>query len=412
MASAPSQTASLREVLDGRLVRPVFQPIVDLERGTAVGYEALARADVSGALALPSALFEAGRAAGRLTELDWLCREQAVGAARAGGLRYPLSLFVNAEPETLLATDQEAERWGQFADLRCYAELTERALAARPAALMRAVDQVREQDWGIALDDVGSDPDSLALLPLLRPDVIKLDLALLHTRPRTPGDVTVARVLHSALRHAADTGAVVVAEGIETEEHLDLARAYGAHYGQGYLLGRPGPLPAELTSPAHPVPLLPRTLDRSVPPGPFTVVAGATGTRRADYPSVLEVARQLLAQARELDPPPVVLVCANDPHLLPPALCDLLEALADAPAAGTVGVAAALARLTGLRCGVLQPDDPASEDFAVVVVGGYYTAAVVARPTLESSSRTLDMALTFDPVLVSAAAQALLSRLP
>ncbi len=409
---AGSDRQLVREVLDGRLVRPVFQPIVDLERETTVGYEALARVQV-GSLTSPAALFQAGRAAGQLAELDWLCRERAVDAARDGGLRYPLSLFINAEPETLLADDGDAQRWGQFGDLRCYTELTERALAAHPAALLRAIDQVREQDWGIALDDVGADPQSLALLPMIRPDVIKLDLALLQRRPTDARDVTVARVLHSALSQAADTGAVVIAEGIETEQHLDLARAYGAQYGQGYLLGRPGPLPTVLTSPTHPVPLLLRSLDRSLPPGPFAVVAGAAGVRRADHVSVRELARQLLAQARELDPAPVVLVCANDPDLLPSELCSLLEALGDAPVVGLVGSSPVLAQLSGLRCHLLQPGDPAGHDFAVVVVGGYYTAALVSRPTLQATpTGVLDMALTFDTDLASSAAQALLARLP
>ena len=404
--------AALRQVLEQRRVVPVFQPIVDLEREVTVGFEALARTDVE-PLRSPDQLFRAARDTGQLSALDWLCRERAVDAARAGGLRYPLSLFVNAEPETLLSSAGDAERWGRFGDLRCYAELTERALAAHPAALLRAVDQVREQDWGIALDDVGADPRSLALLPVIRPDVIKLDLALLQTPAADPSDLAVAGVLHPALRQAADSGAVVVAEGIETEQHLELARAMGAHYGQGYLLGRPGPLPAVLTGPGHAVPLLRRTWDRAVAPGPFAVVAGATGTRRVDRTPMLEIARQLLAQACQLSPGPLVLVCVNDPDLLDDGLRELLASLASAPLVGAVGSAAALARLPGLRTQCLASDDPAVHDFDITIVGAYYNAALVARPALQPESPTsLDMALTFDADLVTAAAHTLLGRLP
>ena len=51
-------------------------------------------------------------------------------------------------------------------------ELTERALFAHPAELMRTVRAARDLGWGIALDDVGADPASLAMLPFVAPDVI------------------------------------------------------------------------------------------------------------------------------------------------------------------------------------------------------------------------------------------------
>jgi len=62
-------------------------------------------------------------------------------------------------------------------------EVTERALTARPADPLHALDAFRELGWAIDLDDVGADSRSLALLALLRPDVVKLDLRLKHARP-------------------------------------------------------------------------------------------------------------------------------------------------------------------------------------------------------------------------------------
>ena len=401
----------LDQVLLGRLVEPLFQPLIDLDRDVTVGYEALVRGP-QGPLHRPAALFEVARRSGRLTELDWLCRERAVEVARGSRLRHPLSLFINAEPETLLASDGDAQRWSQFGDLRCYAELTERALAARPAALLRAVDQVREQDWGIAMDDVGADPASLALLPVVRPDVIKLDLHLLHTSTTHSSDTAVATTLHAALAQAAQSGAVVVAEGIETPQQLDLARALGAHYGQGYLLGRPGPLPSELNSPPLAVPLLPRLLNRAVPPSPFAVAASSATSRPITRSSVIEIARQLLAQAGALTPDPIVLVCVDDPALLDPALTDLLVNLRHHSLVAVLS-RAVLSRLPGVRAETIQGDDPAQHDFDVVVLGTHFAAALVSRPVLSGHGGGMrDSILTFDPGLVSAAASALLRRLP
>ena len=92
----------LDDLLQSRSVTPLFQTVVDLDRMGVAGYEALARGP-AGPLHEPEAMFAAAREQDRLVELDWLCREVAVAAARARGLRHPLSLFINAEPEALLA---------------------------------------------------------------------------------------------------------------------------------------------------------------------------------------------------------------------------------------------------------------------------------------------------------------------
>ena len=116
-------------------------------------------------------------------------------------------------------------------------ELTERALTDRPAEVLAAVAWLRERGCGIALDDVGVDERSLALMPFLAPDVIKLDMSLIQARGATP---VAARVLNAVAAEAERSGAVLLAEGIETEEHLARARAVGATLGQGWLFGRPG----------------------------------------------------------------------------------------------------------------------------------------------------------------------------
>ena len=103
-----------------------------------------------------------------------------------------------------------------------------------------------------SLDDVGIDERSLALMPFLAPDVIKLDMSLIQERRPTPAS---ARVLNSVAAEAERTGAVLLAEGIDTEAHLARARAVGATLGQGWYFGRPGALPAPLPeAPAGAVP--------------------------------------------------------------------------------------------------------------------------------------------------------------
>jgi EAL domain-containing protein (putative c-di-GMP-specific phosphodiesterase class I) len=88
------------QVLAAGAVTSVFQPILDLDSGRVVAYEALARGP-QGPLARPDALFAAARTEGRLAELDAACRVAAFRGAVEHGLLAPLTLFVNVEPEVL-----------------------------------------------------------------------------------------------------------------------------------------------------------------------------------------------------------------------------------------------------------------------------------------------------------------------
>src|SRR4051812_25906048 len=116
-------------------------------------------------------------------------------------------------------------------------ELTERELADDPVRLFRVVDSMRSFGWEIAIDDVGAEPVSLALLPLLEPDVIKLDRAVV-AYPTEPRHALTAVAVAA---EAARTAATVIAEGVETDEQLEIARGLGATFAQGFLWGRPKP---------------------------------------------------------------------------------------------------------------------------------------------------------------------------
>ena len=232
-------TPSLRTLIAAGGLSSVFQPIVDLDAQTVVGYEALVRGPAGSPLESPAALFAAARAEGCLAELDAACRAQAFRSAIARHLVEPLTVFANVEPEVLdAASGSELEQIARAApsELRVVFEITERAIAARPAELLRTVAHIRSQGWAVALDDVGADPSSLAFMSLLRPEVVKLDLRLIQQRPSTE----IAAIMHAVNAYTESSGALLLAEGIETAEHLAAARGLGARFGQGWLFGRPG----------------------------------------------------------------------------------------------------------------------------------------------------------------------------
>jgi EAL domain-containing protein (putative c-di-GMP-specific phosphodiesterase class I) len=248
------QSGPIDIVIDGAEVQTQFQPIVHIATGSVVAFEALSRGPAGTEFESPVALLDAAREAGRLGELDWLCRTRAMQAAASSALPEQLSWFINVEhagleiecPSHLLA-DLDVARAG----LRVVLEVVERNVEDHVTRLLHAADQARREAWGVALDDVGAGTGSLALLPFLQPDVVKLDMSLLRSAsPATAADVTAA-----VRTYAEHSGAVILAEGIETPAQEELALVFGATYGQGHLYGRPGPLPHDLPEPANPIPL-------------------------------------------------------------------------------------------------------------------------------------------------------------
>lgn len=188
------------DLVDDDGVTAHFQPIVDLDTLEIVAVEALARGPV-GALHAPAALFEAAADEGVTEELEWACRGAALRGALDAGLHRDVALFVNVESRLLgsaapaAVARLERRARGRFPVVL---ELTERDLVRRPAEVLQAVYEARSQGWGIALDDVGAEPASLALMPVVRPDVVKLDLALVQGPP----SVATGRIISAVAAYA------------------------------------------------------------------------------------------------------------------------------------------------------------------------------------------------------------------
>src|SRR3954468_15469256 len=215
------------QVLDRHKVRSVYQPIIDLKSGDIAAFEALARGPEGSPLESPAMLFGTGRKLGLLSELEWACRAAALKGALDANLGTQISLFINVEPSVVGGViPPHVEALFRVAErkLRLVMELTDRDLTRRPADLLRLVAWARERYWGIALDDVGAEPESLALLPFVEPDVVKLDMRLVQETITAKDEATIAAVRDYCRR----SGATILAEGIETEDHLAVAKAYGA----------------------------------------------------------------------------------------------------------------------------------------------------------------------------------------
>jgi diguanylate cyclase (GGDEF)-like protein len=248
VTTAEKREAVVRLIEEGR-VDTLFQPIWNLDAETLLGVEALARPDPSYALSGPAEAFDIAEQIGRVHQLDVLCVENAL--ALAPELHPGVLLFLNLSPLTL-DLDAEADAWLAPAVERAgltpqavVVEVTER-FGGRTERVIKRLKRLREQGFKIAIDDVGTGNSGLEMLSKIQAEFVKLDRSIITAAATEP---SARAVLMAMATFARQTGAFVIAEGIEDEDILEFLRAINEEHelasdtiiqgGQGFGLGRP-----------------------------------------------------------------------------------------------------------------------------------------------------------------------------
>lgn len=234
-------TALDRVIADG-LFHTVYQPAYSLTDGRLVGVEALTRFDAE-PRRTPDVWFQAAAATGRGTDLEIAAIEKA--AAGAHLLPRHATLAVNASPTTL-ADPRLAAVIASYPDRVFAIEITEHAVVDDYRLLQDHLAGLRALGVRFAVDDTGAGFSSLRHIVQLTPDIIKIDISLAQGVGTSPLKRALAASL-TEFAHAA--GARMVIEGIEDVDDLIAWTSLGAESAQGYLTGRPGPLPVAEVSP-------------------------------------------------------------------------------------------------------------------------------------------------------------------
>lgn len=269
-------------------------------------------------------------------------------------------------------------------------DLTTPSRTGPPAELLRLADLVRGRGWGVALTATTA---TLALLPLVRPDVLTLDLQGLADGPAPQ----VAALVGAVGAQAERDGTTVLADGVRTPEQLRTALAAGATLGRGPFL--PGTTPSDAAPAVRPAP-------RPAAPGsPFDLVAARRPVRSASASELHDVVHHLQLQA--LHAPGPCVVVATGP-VGGTASAALLRQLSRGTASVTVVTADAAPVPTGAHRVDLPADDPWADEHVLAVVGPQVRGAVVARRT----GTGFELAVTHDHDLVVDVVTRLLTRAP
>jgi PAS domain S-box-containing protein len=221
-----------------------YQPIVKLNNGNAVGFEALVRwpHPVRGLLS-PLAFIDLAEETGLIVPIgEWVLQHAVKAAARWQRLRPDQAPYVSVN------VSARQFRTPGFADLvrRLLAsaglppaslvlEITE-SMLVREGGVGEALNTLRADGIKIAIDDFGTGFSSLSYLQRLPVDILKLDKSFADT-------VTSSREQHAILiaviQLAQALDLDVVAEGIENDEELNVLVGIGCGFGQGYLFSPP-----------------------------------------------------------------------------------------------------------------------------------------------------------------------------
>lgn len=234
----------LLSIIEEGRIHPVFQPIVSLRDGQILGYEALSRIDGKTKIQDMEEFFQLGVHYGKTWEIEKLCRKKILQTyAQFPETQKTGKLFINVNPLVMQDekfkqnyTKKQLEKRG-IASEKIVIEVTERNTIDNLQEFQDTMNHYQQEGYEIAIDDVGSCYSGLNVIANTKPRYIKIDMALVRGIDKDPMRQALLKGLVEMANH---TSFELIAEGIETEDELELLMKLGIDYGQGYLLERPG----------------------------------------------------------------------------------------------------------------------------------------------------------------------------
>ncbi len=245
----------VKDILKKHNITSWYQPIVNLESRTVIGWEAFSRGPETNDSLGTHELFDTAAEAGILKPFDLMCIHNA--ALCFEQLQLGPKLFLNFTNEMLVASSKLKKQLGNMiADsaippARMVLEIDEKNASQNPQDLISAVNYFHEMGFEIAFDhlsgmgDVADDSALHALWAELKPEYIKLDQGFIK---EINGSITKQKTIKKLVAKARSLGAQLIAKGVETEKELCKLYELGVYAVQGYVIQKPelAPVPPDL----------------------------------------------------------------------------------------------------------------------------------------------------------------------
>lgn len=238
-----AMTGELRRAIERHELVVYYQPQVDLRRGVVRGAEALVRwrHPTRGFLG-PDAFLAAAEQGGLMRSLTQYVLDESLQQLRIwrnSGLELDIAINVSGRD---LADARFPEEVAQalaehgIDPSSLVLEITESILLSDRVRTSRMLERLVDQGVRIAIDDFGVGYSSLGQLKNLPVHILKIDRSFVSSMESDRSD---AAIVSSTIQLAHHLGLEVIAEGVETQEHVSRLRAAGCDIAQGHHLGRP-----------------------------------------------------------------------------------------------------------------------------------------------------------------------------
>ncbi|MFF4992724.1 putative bifunctional diguanylate cyclase/phosphodiesterase [Streptosporangium saharense] len=219
-----------------------YQPVVDLATSRVTAVEALVRWWRGSAFVPPELFLGPAEDTGLIVPLsEWILREACREVATWHASSWKIGLSLNLSARQIMAprfveSVESALSESGLPPSALTLEVIEEMLVEDAEEIVNRLSELRELGVRLAIDDFGTGYASLALLRQLPVDMIKIDPSFVSGLGR---DETLTLLTRTIVRLGHDLGLIVVAEGIERPEQLELLREMGCTRGQGFLVARP-----------------------------------------------------------------------------------------------------------------------------------------------------------------------------
>jgi len=233
------------DIINNESLTSYFQPIIKARDRSIYGYEALIRGvKANGELIFPDVLFAKSERNDLNFKLDRLCRESALKTAAVKKITQ--KVFINFiptsiyDPEFCLSSTVKWAKQLEFDPKNIIFEVVETENVKDKEHLKNILAYYRNKGYQIALDDVGEGYSNLNMLISLKPNIIKVDRAIIENIDKDEFKQSVYKALYML---AKENGIEVLAEGVENIFELEMVESIGVDYIQGYYFAKPSAEP-------------------------------------------------------------------------------------------------------------------------------------------------------------------------
>ncbi len=236
----------LRRAVERQEFEVYYQPILELDSGRLIGFEALVRwRHPDKGVTAPGEFLGVAQETGLSARIGWWVLGEASRRLKAWQDRFPwaadLSVSVNLDAQQLSSAELlervDSELAATELEPRCLQlEITEEMIIDNPELTGRVLSSLSDQGIRLYVDDFGTGYSSLSQLHRFPVDTLKIDRSFIDRMGAGGEDLEIVRTIVSLAHNLRLT---VLAEGVETEEQLAGLRDLGCEYAQGFLFARP-----------------------------------------------------------------------------------------------------------------------------------------------------------------------------